>query len=98
MTDKNIAIRVRGLGKKYTIGGPQEQYLTLRDAIVNSVKAPFKRFHRVPPSGEFWALKDVSFDVEQGDVVGSSEGMVRGSRRCLIFSHGYPSRLLSGSA
>ena len=32
MTDKNIAIRIRGLGKKYTIGGPQEQYLTLRDA------------------------------------------------------------------
>jgi len=43
MTDKNIAIRVRNLGKKYTIGGPREQYLTLRDAIVNSVKAPFHR-------------------------------------------------------
>ena len=34
MTD-DIAIRVRGLGKKYIIGGPQENYLTLRDAIVN---------------------------------------------------------------
>ena len=41
MTDKNIAIRVQGLGKKYVIGGAQEQYHTLRDAIVNSVKAPF---------------------------------------------------------
>ena len=59
MTDKNIAIRVRGLGKKYTIGGHQEQYLTLRDAIVNSVKAPFKRFHRAPRAEEFWALKGV---------------------------------------
>jgi hypothetical protein len=39
----DIAIRVRNLGKKYTIGGPQERYLTLRDAIVNSVKAPFAR-------------------------------------------------------
>jgi hypothetical protein len=30
MTD-DIAIRVRGLGKKYTIGGPQEKYDTFRD-------------------------------------------------------------------
>ena len=56
MTD-NIAIRVRNPGKRYQIGGPQEKYLTLRDAIVNSVKAPFKRFHHVPPSEEFGALK-----------------------------------------
>jgi len=68
--DDDIAIRVRGLGKKYTLGGSQEKYHTFRDAIVNSVKAPFKRFHHAPPSEEFWALKDVSFDVEQGEVVG----------------------------
>jgi hypothetical protein len=30
------AIRVSHLGKKYTIGGPQEKYLTFRDAIVSS--------------------------------------------------------------
>ena len=41
MSSENIALRVHNLGKKYTIGGPQENYLTLRDAIVNSVKAPF---------------------------------------------------------
>jgi len=64
------AIRVSHLGKKYTIGGPQEKYLTFRDAIVNSVKAPFKRLSSHEPPQEFWALKDVSFDVEQGEVVG----------------------------
>ena len=67
MNDKKIAIRVRNLGKKYTLGGPQEQYLTLRDAIVSSVKAPF---NRASPNEGFWALKDVSFDVEPGEVVG----------------------------
>jgi hypothetical protein len=35
MTDKNIAIHVRGLGRKYTLGGPQEKYQTFRDAIIN---------------------------------------------------------------
>jgi len=35
VSSDNIAIRVRGLGKKYTLGGSQEKYLTLRDAIVN---------------------------------------------------------------
>jgi lipopolysaccharide transport system ATP-binding protein len=69
MSDE-IAIRVRGLGKKYQIGGSQETYLTMRDAIVNSLKAPFKQFYRAPPAEEFWALKDVSFDVEPGEVVG----------------------------
>ena len=65
-----IAIRVSHLGKKYQLGGPQEPYHTFRDARVNSLKAPFKQFHRAPPTEGFWALKDVSFDVEQGEVVG----------------------------
>ena len=70
MGSDKIAISVQGLGKKYSIGGPQEKYLTFRDAIVNSVKTPFKRFSSRELPSEFWALKDVSFDVEKGEVVG----------------------------
>jgi len=70
MSSKDISIQVRGLGKKYRIGGPQEKYLTFRDAITNSYKAPLKRLTSQGAPPEFWALKDVSFDVEQGEVVG----------------------------
>ena len=65
------AILVSQSVMKYTIGGPQEKYLTFRDAIASSVKAPFRRFSSHSPQPEkFWALKDVSFDMDQGGVVG----------------------------
>ncbi len=70
MSSTPPAIRVSHLSKKYTLGGPQEPYHTFRDAIVNSLKAPMKIFHREPPTEGFWALKDVSFEVGQGEVVG----------------------------
>jgi len=40
---EDVAIRVRGLGKKYVIGGAQEKYLTMWDAIVNITVAPHIR-------------------------------------------------------
>jgi len=70
MSSDKVAIRVSHLSKQYRLGGPQEPYHTFRDAIVNSLKAPLKVFHKEPPVEGFWALKDVSFDVEQGEVVG----------------------------
>jgi len=70
MSSNHPAIRVSHLSKQYKLGGPQEPYHTIRDAIVNSLKAPLKIFHTAPPMEGFWALKDVSFEVEPGEVVG----------------------------
>jgi len=61
-------IEVRGLGKRYRIG-ERERYLALRDVFMRLLKAPFLRGEPRAPE-HFWALRDVSFDVQQGEVVG----------------------------
>lgn len=70
MTNKKIAILVRNLDEEYTIGRPQEQYLTLRNALVNSIKTPFKQYNRSPSDEGLRALKNVSFALEQGELEG----------------------------
>lgn len=75
----DIAIRVEKLGKMYRIGGPQERYKTLRDTIVNTLATPINRardllrgqaYGAAGLREEIWALKDISFEVKQGEVVG----------------------------
>ena len=71
----DIAIRAENLGKLCRMGGPQERYQTLRDSIVGAVTGPLRRL-RDPKSAinhreTIWALKDVSFKVKQGKVIGS---------------------------
>ncbi len=69
-----IAVRVEGLGKEYRLGGPRERYSTLRDQLSKlasgPLKAVFGRGERSEQNPPFWALKDVSFDVPRGEVVG----------------------------
>ncbi len=76
MTD--LAIRVENLGKQYRIGLPQERYKTLRDTIADAAGAPVRAIQRLRDShvpgaarpGMIWALRDVSFDVPRGQVLG----------------------------
>jgi lipopolysaccharide transport system ATP-binding protein len=71
MTVTELALRIDGLGKTFRIGGRHEPYRTLRDSLRDVVVGPFRRLReRAEPDREFWALRDVSFDVRRGEVVG----------------------------
>ena len=70
----DIAIRVENLGKRYRIGAREKRANTLRERLGNLAASPFDYLRstlRGPSEEEIiWALKDVSFEVKQGEVLG----------------------------
>ncbi|HEY0084154.1 MAG TPA: polysaccharide ABC transporter ATP-binding protein, partial [Pyrinomonadaceae bacterium] len=65
-------IKVEGLGKRYRIGAQQSPYGSLRETLAGAVRAPLRLLQRASSDAQstFWAVKDVSFEVQPGEVVG----------------------------
>lgn len=72
----NLAIQTEGLSKRYRIG-VRDKYPTLREALMRSATAPLRKL-RTWASGSgsrdtkpsIWALRDVSFRMEEGEILG----------------------------
>ena len=75
--ENETVIRVKDIGKKYSIAHQQGGYIALRDVITNILKSPLKFLKQktVKVAGlakqeEFWALKGIDFEVKKGEVLG----------------------------
>ncbi len=68
------AIIVENLSKQYVLGGEVDQTQTFRDMLTGIFKQPVQRLKRLQGSSKsqekFWALKDINFEINEGEVVG----------------------------
>ncbi len=62
----NTAIRARNVAKCYTISHQAPRHTTLGEAFLHWAKNPFAK----QKAERFWALKEISFEVERGEVIG----------------------------
>jgi lipopolysaccharide transport system ATP-binding protein len=62
----DVAVEVRGLGKRFEIGPDQGGYQLMTETLAERVK----NLGRRPKSREFWALRDIDFEVKRGETFG----------------------------
>ena len=68
-----ISILAEGIGKEYVIGGAENHYDSFREMVTGALKSPFRKYKTLSHGGDlnrFWALQDIDFSVNQGDVIG----------------------------
>jgi len=74
MDDKEIAIKVEGLGKRYRLGRNVIKPKSFGGKVKQALTSPFEWLleqNREPRKDEvFWALKDINFEIARGEVVG----------------------------
>ena len=65
-----VVIGAHGLSKKYRLGEMQAAYGTLRESLTHAARRLAGREHHTRSGQDVWALRDVSFQVQQGEVLG----------------------------
>ena len=76
----NCSLSVKQLGKRYVIGGLDQQHDSFRDLLTNTVLAPWRRYKQLRDGADkdlnveserhFWALQGLDFAIEPGQIVG----------------------------
>ena len=68
------AITVKNLSKQYVLGGEVDHQKTFREMLTGLAREPLRRLRKLQGSSRqqetFWALKDISFEVQPGEVLG----------------------------